>query len=300
MSVSNADFRIYFCGPALENGQMNVRELAPALMAIGGLLEESNRVLNGERATVSVNVKAFEDGSFGVLFNVDQSMAAHVMSLFTGEPVTAAINIITLLGFTGSGAIGLFKLLKKSKGKHPKKAKQMENGDFQLHFQDGKVLEISKPVLDLYRDLKVRAEVENVVQPLLNPGITGFRFGRNDEEVTVVQQDEVESFNTPEEVAEEVEEQEMTATLSIHSLSFKEDNKWRFSDGTSSFYATILDEQFLEQIKKNQVSFSMGDLLKVQLIKHTKIKGTSLKSEYQVTKVLEHKSAAQQIDLPFE
>ncbi|MBU1233307.1 MAG: hypothetical protein KKD01_01205 [Proteobacteria bacterium] len=298
--MSNTEFKLFYCGPALENGKMNVRDLAPALMAVGSLLEESNRVLNGGKASVSVNVKAFEDGSFGILFNLDQSITTQVMSMFTGDQVTAAINILTMLGFAGGGTKGLIHLLRKSQGQKPIKAKKLENGDFQLYFKDGQVLEITKPVLDLYTDLKVRAETENVINPLNTPGITGLRIGSVDEECTIIQQKEAAYFTAPEDETEEIEEQETTTTLSIQALSFKEDNKWRFSDGSGTFYATITDKGFLTKVHHNQVSFTMGDLLKVQLIKRTKITGTKLNNEYEVTKIIEHRSAARQLTLPFE
>jgi len=57
MSMSMASFSVAFCGSALDKGTMDVRELAPSLLAFGALLEESNRVLNGNAAAVSVKVK---------------------------------------------------------------------------------------------------------------------------------------------------------------------------------------------------------------------------------------------------
>ncbi len=88
--MSTVQFQIFYSGPDLESGKMDVRELAPALLAIGGLLEESNRVLNGERSSVSVKVNRFEDGSFGINFEVIQNIKDQVIALFSGQEVTAA------------------------------------------------------------------------------------------------------------------------------------------------------------------------------------------------------------------
>jgi hypothetical protein len=57
--MNTAQFSIYFDGPALREGTMDVRDLAPAMLALGDMLEHANRVVNGPEVTVSVRVKGF-------------------------------------------------------------------------------------------------------------------------------------------------------------------------------------------------------------------------------------------------
>lgn len=75
--MSRTNFYVYYDGPALAEGLMDVRDLAPALLALGSAFEECNRVVNGERATLAVNIRSgFEKGSFGVHVDVYQTLAA--------------------------------------------------------------------------------------------------------------------------------------------------------------------------------------------------------------------------------
>ena len=55
-------FSIKYDGPALASHQMDVRELAPALIALSSLLEEANRALYPESAEVRVNVNVAAAG----------------------------------------------------------------------------------------------------------------------------------------------------------------------------------------------------------------------------------------------
>lgn len=48
-------------GPALDNG-IDVFELAPALLAVGTIIKESNDILNPLGKEVGINVKPFEHG----------------------------------------------------------------------------------------------------------------------------------------------------------------------------------------------------------------------------------------------
>lgn len=49
---------VSFDGPALRDGSMNVRDLAPSMLGLGALFESANRALNGESATVNVKCKS--------------------------------------------------------------------------------------------------------------------------------------------------------------------------------------------------------------------------------------------------
>lgn len=90
--MSRADFTLTYDGPALASHEMDVRDLAPAMLAVGELFDAINMLLNGEAATVKVNVRAHEPGCFSVVFDIVQSWRDGAMSLLTGDFVTAALN----------------------------------------------------------------------------------------------------------------------------------------------------------------------------------------------------------------
>ena len=62
--------RLSYGGPAVEDGSMNVRDLAPAMLAVGDLFDATNLLLNGRSANVEVNVRATRTGSFEVFFEI--------------------------------------------------------------------------------------------------------------------------------------------------------------------------------------------------------------------------------------
>ena len=297
--MNQASFKVYYCGSSLESGKMDVRELAPALLSIGSVLEEANRVLNGKKTTVSVKVKKFEDGSFGISFDVVQSVTSQIVDMFSGDNATAAANIIVFLGFAYGGIKSVFYLIKKSKGEKPLKAKILEDGNVEIDFSEEKI-SVPKQVFDLYRDLKVRKEIENTLKPLEQEGINDFKIKDDKQLIESVNKEEAKYFHAPDTEDEKIEEADNIATYSIHTLSFKEDNKWRLTDGTSTFFVTIKDEDFLRKVRNNLISFSQGDLLKIELHVTTWQVNEGIKTEYEAMKILEYRSAAKQLKLDVE
>ena len=60
------EFSVTYAGDALDNNLMGVKDLAPALLSLGQAFERANTLLNGDRATVNLNIKALSPGSFGI------------------------------------------------------------------------------------------------------------------------------------------------------------------------------------------------------------------------------------------
>lgn len=65
--MSNENLTLVFEGSGVEKGEIDVQDLAPALLALGDLIQSANDVINGKRAKVSVCVRATAEGSFVVV-----------------------------------------------------------------------------------------------------------------------------------------------------------------------------------------------------------------------------------------
>ena len=64
--MSKAGFIISFDGPGVQDGRIDVRDLAPALMSLGRMINAANLAINGDKRPVKVEVRAVAVGSFAV------------------------------------------------------------------------------------------------------------------------------------------------------------------------------------------------------------------------------------------
>jgi len=292
--MAETDFAVTYDGPALA-GRMPVRDLAPALLALGDLFAEASAVLYPDKPPVALDIKATREGSFDIhLLLSGGGVWDSVVEMFDSEAANALANLKELIL---GGGIGLFAFIKWRRGRGLKSQEVVKGGAIRLTLDDGDTLEVPQEVVALHENVRVRKSARAVVAPMERSGIERVEF-RSEQEVTVaIEASELEAFEPPQPDEEVLLDQDREMIVAIASVSFTEGNKWRFSDGETTFFAAIEDEQFLDLVDKGIEAFRKGDMLRCRVhVTQSKRDGV-LHSEYRIVEVMKHIPSGEQLSL---
>jgi hypothetical protein len=287
MNNSQATIDIIYDGPAVADGSMNVKDLAPAMLAVGTLFEAANNITNGQRAKVNINVRATSPGSFHILYEVVQAITPQIVD---ASLLTTALQLKDLLigGIIVTGS--LFAIIKWVNRRKPKLNKI--NDELYTLEINNETYELPIQLLRLYQDTSIRHAVADILRPVKEEGIDRIRILEKKQPIQEVTKDEVDAFDYPG-GQEQIVENVSRIAFSIIGLSFKEDNKWRLTDGDNTFSVSMKDADFQRRVDNNQEAFAKGDVLLCDLRTiQWQIEG-GIKTEYEVIKVVNHRPARQ-------
>jgi hypothetical protein len=289
--MSEAVFRLAYDGEAVRDGEMDVADLAPALLGLAQLLKAAGRVVEGDDAEISVRVKTTRDACFEVWLTLAVQNGKIAWAFLKSSDGQAALGLLGLLGFVGldgktvaGGAVGVVRWLK---GRRPQRVSV--GGDTVRLEVDGDTIEVPDAVARLALDPAVRSALEKVVaEPLEKDGITSVSLGDASTGQTI-DKEEAAYFRAMPGGASDEFTSRFTKAFSIVTLSFKPGQKWRLNDGHSNPLVTVSDADFQAKVDAGLESFAKGDILVCEVVERAARTASGFKSEYEIVKVLEHR-----------
>jgi len=302
--MSKSSFSLVFEGDVFDSGEIDVRGFAPALMALGDILQRANRAINGSRAEATLRLKATDKGSFAALLTLDVSFLTAISDLLdtlsdNPDGVTAAKDLIALLlggGAVASGTvIGLLKTLQWLRGARPDKVTDAGNGTT-IIVKDGGTVIVDNRTMILLSDLPTREAVEVFSKQALDlPGIESLRLEATStgESISLERGDRASlAVPAPEPIEPITESNDREMLLRIVTSAFRDGYKWRFSDGGDKpFTADVQDIDFVDAVAAGKVSLTANDTLRCLVREQQLLTSSGLSKEMFVLKVIEHISA---------
>jgi hypothetical protein len=286
-------FKIKFDG---QQHQVDANVLINSLIHTTKIIQETNKYLNSGKQ-IDIKVKALEKGSFLVNLELVPTIVDSLKNLLTRENLSIAVEIITLF-------VGFLELKKFIKGE--KSAKTIINEHHVTIIKgDNNSITISRNTYNIYISSSViNDSISQNFETIDNePAITAFEITNSVEEPLIrIEKSDFKLMAQENGVATQpTNVLNVKATLNIVRLSFEPGLKWDFYYLGNKIPAKITDPDFQEQINKGK-QFAKGDILEVDLqinqIFDDSV-NTYINKSYQINKIVNHKSRAEQIKIDF-
>lgn len=270
--ANTAETTIAYDGDALRSGQMDVRDLAPALLGLGQVVQAANWRLNGDTVEVQVYVRAdLRPGSFVFDIAVAQFLADAQTFLATNRDlIKDAQELLKLLGLVGGLGMGLLRYLKTLGNRKPDRIEPINDQASRVTIGNIHV-EVRNEVIVLAGDEAVRSGLAQVLQPLSKPGIKTFevREGKGESPSLVIADDEVPAITaSPEETEYEepaLHEDTHVEVFEILKPALVPGRRWMLADRLRPFGVVMEDKAFQRRVERREITFGHGDLIKVRL-----------------------------------
>ncbi len=151
---------------------INLFEIAPILLSVGQLIQDSNKVIYPDAEDIGINAKPFDKGSFIIeIVLFAKTNLQHLLSFVNsqeGQRIKELLEfiglIVTISGASCGSLIGLIHFLK---GKPPQKIEEINKDESRVTTSDGKSITVKNSVITLYSSPDIRKNISNaLVRPL--------------------------------------------------------------------------------------------------------------------------------------
>jgi len=279
-------------GPALENHEIDARQLGISILAINDIFSRMNEVVNGDRAIARTTVHAsFQTGCFKIDMQIAIGAIELIKNLLINDPTTAILNGVAIFAIFRE-VIGF---VIKQKGRQVEIIARTSDGKCIVKSDSGQ-FEIEERIINLYRNAKLRKALDDAIaKPLEKDGIDSVGVLIKDSVKFMINKSESTFFHFNDDSNMEVVVQEVDTTISPLGIAFDANRKWRVYHPTiGKITVFIEDDVFLKRIAIGNDSFSATDSLDVTLKIETWDEGIdNQRVRYTIIKVIKHNYAKQ-------
>jgi hypothetical protein len=294
--------------------EVDVFKLAPTLLALGELIQESNQQINTDGRQIGVNVKPFREGSFIVDLTVfPQTNLQQLLDLLGTHSIEQVKNLLEWIGLiTGTGGVvGVVQLIKWLKGK-PKSVDQIAPGEFRYTAHNDTSITVNAPVHQLFSNANItnhiyqvyaapmeqQSSVDDVKTYIEGAPQTEVQVSRN--EVPILK--EAADTAPPPVYGNEIVKESVHKGVYLNPKrgSFENDPRdWSFYKGDEIITPTIKDKLFLKDYAEGLYRLNYTDLLTVDLLERQTVVGTIVKrAVYEVLRVTNYIKGPTQTRIP--
>lgn len=284
--MAHTEFGVTYDGPALAGGTMDVRDLAPALLALGDLFVAAGRTVQKDAEPPSLQIKATTHGSFLVDLALHAGGAwDYLRGMLSSESVNALTNLLDIV----IGASGLFALLKALRNRKIASVEPLQPGWVRITVEgDRTTFEGPAEVLQLLQSADVRRATARVVAPLKRSGVESVEFRTDSTPTVTISAADVDAYEVPDIPDEVLLQETQERYVSIASVAFIDGNKWRLSDGNQTFHAALVDEDFRSRVDRGIEAFRAGDMLHCRIRTVQTKRQFGLHTEHEIVQVIRH------------
>lgn len=305
--MSTSEFRIAFDGEALASHTMDVRDLAPSLLALGEIVAEANRVLNGSDAKAELHVTPnIHEGCFDIGIEIKQQWET-LKTLLGDDDISTAKNLVEWIFIGGTSIGGLLLLYKNFGPRKPINIVQFNdeygNRMYRYQFAGAEDQIMDEKLHRLFQNNRIRRLLSRLLAPVLKrEGITSFvAYVKEKASGLTVSKADAKgmdfSIPEPDEIIPDTDEP-FEAVLRVYSPVYdSKANRWRFWYGNSHHYMDVSESNIRRVVLENGGAL-VDDRFKVKL-QVTKVEGEDGKEvpHFKVLDVIEFVPASRQPDL---
>ena len=272
-----------YTGPDVDSGRMDVYAASTNMIAFSEFMVAAVKAAFGDQANAKAEVAGFGQGSF--LTDLVFSVGGPLASVFTGVSGVSVNDLLTVV----KEAFALWKHLKGA----PPTAIENHGQHVSVTNNSGQIIQVKTETLHLVLSEKGSDTAGRFVRQALEPeGIAAIEISEGKETVATASRQE-SGFFVPIAAETPLTENTVRMALILEAAVFKDGNKWRFSDGTTSFSADIADKEFLQRVEDGE-RFGKGDVLTVDMLIAQTRTGQKIAAQRTVIKVEEHRPGQEQ------